>query len=94
MSLTRPELEALMAQTFGEDWKTLVLVGPVGDPIRLRDIPEECGFPPVAPSTGYGLWQIMPAARLPARPLDPLTNARAAFRLAGRRPWRPPEGSR
>lgn len=57
--LTLPQLEAMLTKTFGDDWKNLVIVGPVGDPIRLRDIPEECGFHP-APShpEGYGLYQI------------------------------------
>lgn len=56
---TLPQLEAMMAKTFGDDWKNLVIVGPVGDPIRLRDIPEECGFhPEPSHSEGYGLYQI------------------------------------
>ena len=57
--LTLSQLEALMAKTFGEDWKNLVIVGPVGDPIRLRDIPEECGFhPEPTESMNRGIWQI------------------------------------
>ncbi len=56
---TLPQLEALMASTFGEDWKNLVIVGPFGDPIRLRDIPEECGFhPKPTEPMDRGLWQI------------------------------------
>lgn len=61
---SRPEFEALLAQTFGPDWKSKVLVGPCGS-FALRDLPEEAGYlPEPNPSSGaVGLWQLAPPPR-------------------------------
>jgi len=58
------EFEAMLARTFGEDWRSKAIVGPLGV-FPLRDLPGEAGYVsvPAPASSASGLWQTMPPAR-------------------------------
>ena len=55
------EFEAMLARTFGPDWRSKAIVGPLGV-VPLRDLPGEAGYvsDPSPASSASGLWQMMP----------------------------------
>lgn len=66
--MTADELDRLMRQRFGDDYRDKTIVGPVTS-FRLRDAFEECGLrdpqAPVEPSESRGLWQTVPLRPYP-----------------------------